>query len=69
MSRAKVNAVRVGLFVAGLALVGTTAAARRAQADTNNLQCWYFWWQDPQCTFCLGPCLPGGDCCITGGES
>jgi hypothetical protein len=57
--------VVVGLFAIGLA-VGGLFPTQAARAEGNDLQCWYFWWQEPQCTFCAFQCLPGGECCITG---
>ena len=55
-----IKALIIGL-VAG-ALSGTPASAR----DEGSLQCWYFWWQEPRCTFCFTNCFgPNWDCCDT----
>jgi hypothetical protein len=65
MTRSRLTSmVHVGIFAAGIACALLVGDAREAYAQAaEQKQCWYFWWQDPQCTFCAGACLPGGDCC------
>jgi len=59
------TALNAVVFIGAVAgtLMASSAKPVSAATKTTYKQCWYFWWQDPQCTFCAGDCLPGGDCC------
>jgi ABC-type glycerol-3-phosphate transport system substrate-binding protein len=64
MKRLRITLGALCLFLGALG-AGMFVPERTVAAEAeSDLQCWYFWWQEPQCTFCVSGCFGDDwDCC------
>jgi hypothetical protein len=52
------------MFLTAMTAGGFLGSPEAQAVEESDLQCWHFWWQEPQCSFCAFSCFGvEWDCC------